>query len=455
MPDVSNLSKIPAPLASVPFMIPEMEEGRLNNGLRVVLLRNNTLPLLNIRLVSHYGEVNDPSSRFGVIGAMSSLLTEGTKSFTSREIAEKIETLGASIGASSSADAFGVSASCLSIHLETVLEVFGEIILGPTFPENELELFKVNTLEGLKYQRSQPPFLADERYSKEIYGEHPYSRVSAVPDMIRGLNREDLMEAHSAIGVSNCTLLVVGDFEPEELILRMERCFAALPQGADSLNLFPNLPERKKRKLIVVDRVGSAQSNIVMGNSGIPRLHPKYFPASVMNQILGAGASSRLFMNLREDKGYTYGAYSKFAMRRFAGDFEASAEVRTEVTGAAVNEFMNEFEKILNNEVSDVELSDAKNYMTGVFPLRLETQEGLTNALRQQIVFGLHKRYLYDYRDMVNAVTKEDVLKVAREWIRPEAFTIVVVGDAKAVLEQLSDVAEVTEVYDTEGNMLR
>jgi len=436
-------------------MIPEMEEGRLNNGLRVVLLRNNTLPLLNIRLVSHYGEVNDPSSRFGVIGAMSSLLTEGTKSFTSREIAEKIETLGASIGASSSADAFGVSASCLSIHLETVLEVFGEIILGPTFPENELELFKVNTLEGLKYQRSQPPFLADERYSKEIYGEHPYSSVSAVPDMIRGLNREDLMEAHSAIGVSNCTLLVVGDFEPEELILRMERCFAALPQGADSLNLFPNLPERKKRKLIVVDRVGSAQSNIVMGNSGIPRLHPKYFPASVMNQILGAGASSRLFMNLREDKGYTYGAYSKFAMRRFAGDFEASAEVRTEVTGAAVNEFMNEFENIRNHEVSDVELSDAKNYMTGVFPLRLETQEGLTNALRQQIVFGLHERYLHDYRDMVNAVTTEDVLKVAREWIRPEAFTIVVVGDAKAVLEQLSDVAEETEVYDTEGNMLR
>jgi zinc protease len=454
MSNKSVAPKAPAPLAAVPFMIPEMEERRLSNGLRVVLLKNNSLPLLNIRFISHYGEVNDPASRFGVIGAMSSLITEGTKSFKSREIAEKIETLGASIGASSSADAFGVSASCLSIHFETVLDVFSEIILSPTFPENELELFKVNALEGLKYQRSQPPFLADERYSKEIYGGHPYSHVSAVPDMIRGLSREDLVAAHSSIGVSNCTLLVVGDFETEDILTRMEKHFSRLPQGGESMSEFPELPERKGRKLVVVDRVGSAQSNIVMGNAAIPRLHPEYFAATVMNQILGAGASSRLFMNLREDKGYTYGAYSKFAMRRFAGDFEASAEVRTEVTGAAINEFMTEFENIRNHEVSTVELDDAKNYMTGVFPLRLETQEGLTNALGQQIVFGLHERYLQDYRDMVNEVTAEDVFKVAREWIRPESFAIVIVGDSKSILDQLPDIAEETEVYDTEGNRI-
>jgi zinc protease len=442
----------PASLAPLPFSIPEIEEGRLSNGLRVVLMRNDSLPLVNIRLISHYGEVNDAPFRNGVIGAMAALLTEGAGALTSREIAERIENIGASLGVSSSADSLGISASCLSFHFEAVLRVFKDIVLNPTFPENELELFKVNTLEGLKYQRSQPPFLADERFSMEIYGTHPYSKVTAVPDIIASLSREELIEAHSALGVSNCTLLLVGDFEVEKLFSLLEETLGGLPQGRECSSEFPTPPQRNKRKLIVVDRKGSAQSNIVMGNAAIPRIHPDFFPALVMNQILGAGASSRLFMNLREEKGYTYGAYSKFGMRRFAGDFEASAEVRTEVTGPAVEEFLLEMNRIRQDEVSEVELRDARNYMTGVFPLRLETQEGLTNALRQQIVFGLHERYLHDYRDLVSDVTASDVLRVAQEWIHPDAFTVVVVGDAGDVIGQLSGVAEEMEVYDVEGN---
>jgi zinc protease len=451
MTEKSSVAAAPAPLAQIPFSIPELEERRLGNGLRVVLMRNSALPLLNIRLISAFGEVNDRPERYGVIGAMSSLLTEGTGRFTSRQIAERIEAIGASLGASSSADVFGIGASCLSSHADSVFEVFSEILLNPTFPENELELFKTNALEGLKYQRSQPPFLADERFSSEIYGEHPYSRVSSTPEFILSLTRHELAEAHSALGVSNSTLLIVGDFETEALLTKLETIFGLLPQGVEGATNLPVVSEKQGRRLLVVDRKGSSQSNIVMGNLAIPRLHEDFFPAAVLNQILGAGASSRLFMNLREDKGYTYGAYSKFSMRRFAGDFEASAEVRTEVTRAAVDEFLSEMDRIREELVTPMELADAKNYMTGVFPLRLETQDGLTNAIRQQIVYGLDDRYLHDYREMVDRVTAEDVQRVAQKWIRPEDFAIVVVGDADQVLEQLSGIADDTEIYDTSG----
>lgn len=447
----SAVGKIPAPLAAIPFTIPRLVERRLDNGLRVVLLRNTKLPLLNIRLVSHYGEVNDAPDRNGIIGAMASLLTEGAGGLSSKEIAERIENIGATIGSSSSSDSMGVSVSCLSHHLEEVLHILSETILRPTFPENEVALFKANTLEGLKYQRAQPSFLADERFSKEIYGIHPYSRVSPLPEVISAIVREDLTSAHSAIGVSNCTLLIVGDFNEDSLLPLLERSLGGLPQGRECSNDFPVIAERNSRRLILVDRKGSAQSNIVMGNLGVSRTHPDFFPLMVMNQILGAGASSRLFMNLREEKGYTYGAYSKFSMRRFAGDFEASAEVRTEVTAASIKEFLMEMNRIRVEEVSETELTDAKNYMTGVFPLRLETQEGLTGALLQQIVYGLHEDYLHDYRAMVDSVTKEDVLRVAKEWIRPDSFTTVIVGDADAVKDDVLAFADELEVYSVDG----
>lgn len=450
----ASAGKLPRPLAPVPFNIPRLVERRLDNGLKVVLLRNTNLPLLNIRLVSHYGEVNDSRNRNGIIGAMASLLTEGAGGLSSREIAERIENIGASIGSSSSSDSLSVSVSCLSHHLEEVLDILSEIVLRPTFPENEVSLFKTNTLEGLKYQRAQPSFLADERFSKEVYGLHPYSRVSPPPKVISGVVREDLTNAHSAIGVSNCTLLVVGDFNEDSLLPLLERALGGLPQGQECSTEFPSPPERGSRKMILVDRKGSAQSNIVIGNLAVSRTHPDFFPLLVMNQILGAGASSRLFMNLREEKGYTYGAYSKFSMRRFAGDFEASAEVRTEVTAASIAEFLSEMNRIRDEQVLESELTDAKNYMTGVFPLRLETQEGLTGALLQQIVYGLHEDYLHDYRMMVESVTKEDVLRVAREWIRPDSFTTVIVGDAEAVRNDVMGFADELELYSVDGDRL-
>jgi hypothetical protein len=191
-----------------------------------------------------------------------------------------------------------------------------------------------------------------------------------------------------------------------------------------------------------------------MANLAFERNSPDYFAAIVMNQILGAGASSRVFMNLREEKGYTYGAYTRLDAKRLAGDFEATAEVRTAVTGDSLREFFYELERIRTDLVSDEELADAKNFLTGVFPIRAETQEGLTNLIVNQQLYSLADDYLQTYRANIEAVGREDVQAVANKYIHPDRFAIVVVGDAQDVLAQAREYAEQIDIFDTEGRKM-
>jgi len=214
---------------------------------------------------------------------------------------------------------------------------------------------------------------------------------------------------------------------------------------------FPAPPVYTKRTAYLVDRPGSAQSNIVIANSGITRTSPDYFPMMLMHTVLGATASSRLFMNLREDKGYTYGAYTNLDARRTAGTFRATAEVRTPVTGPSLKEFFYELERIGNEPVSEKEIADAKSYLTGVFPIRLETQEGLSDQLVQNRMLNLPNDYLETYRDQIQAVTIEDIQRVARTYVKPDEAAVIVIGDGALVREQIEPYADDIEVYSTSG----
>lgn len=445
--------EMPSPLAAHPLNLPVAFGTTLANGLGLVLIEDRRLPLISFRLAFRSGDANDPVNLPGLSDMMSHLLSEGTETRTSRKIAEEIERLGATLSVGSTSDFSTVAASSLSIYADEVLELLADVTLRSTFPQNEVDLARENTKQLLIQQRAQPNFLASERMAKVIFGPHPYASISPTEEMLDALTRDDLLSFRVSTFVpNNAELVVIGDFQHDDLMARIDELFAGWGRGDASTVPSPALPRRTERTIYLVDRPGSAQSNIVIANEAITRSSPDYFPMLLMHTILGSNASSRLFMNLREHKGYTYGAYSNLDARRLAGTFRATAEVRTAVTGASLHEFFYELDRIRNDAVSNEEITNAQSYLSGVFPIRIETQDGLIDQIVNIKMLDLPDDYLRTYRDQVNAVTTADIQAVAQKYVTPDQAAVVIVGDAAEITEQVKPYSENIEVYDTEGN---
>ena len=451
-PQETFRSQAPAPLQPRPIAIPAPRETTLSNGLSLVVVEDSRLPLVSYRLAFRVGGAFDPPALPGLTDLLAGLLPEGTASRTSKEIADEVARMGASLSAGATSDYTIVGASALSQFNEPILDLIAEVILEPSFPENEVQLAKQNTKESLRQQRAQPSFLASEMVSRIMFGDHPYSVVAPTPESIDRSTREEFVKFHhTKLVPNNAVFIVVGDVRYDEIVSRVESLFSTWERGEELVADFPAPPVRTKRTAYLVDRPGSAQSNIVIANSGITRTNPDYFPMMLMHTVLGATASSRLFMNLREEKGYTYGAYSNLDARRSAGTFRATAEVRTPVTGDSLKEFFYELDRIRNQPVSEKEIADAKSYLTGVFPIRLETQEGLTDQLVQIKMLNLPSDYLQKYRDRVQAVTIDEIQRVAKKYVKPDEAALIVVGDGASVVEQIKPYCEDIEIYSTSG----
>jgi zinc protease len=432
----------PAPLPPRSLNLPLPDETTLPNGLRVVFVEQSRLPLVSFRLAFRTGDSSDPPELPGLTDLMADMLVEGTESRTSRRIAEEVARYGATLLAGATSDYLGVAASSLSTYADEVLELLADVALRASFPENELALVKANAQQNLIAQRAQPSFLASEAAAHVLFGAHPYAVVAPTPESIEALTRDALLNKHRAALVpNNAVLLVAGDVNREHMLARAEALFGGWARGEVVEPRFPAPPELHDRTAYLVDRPGSAQTNILIANLSINRTHPDYFPVLVMHTILGGNASSRLFMNLREEKGYTYGAYTQLDARRHAGSFRATTEVRNEVTGVSLKEMFYELERIRTEDVSDKELTDAKTYLTGIFPIRLETQEGLIDQLVQIRMHGLAPDYLQTYRENIQRVTTGDVRRVAVEYVTPDRAAVVVVGDAAQIREQVAPYA--------------
>jgi zinc protease len=445
--------ELPPPLAPRPLNLPDAWETKLSNGLGLAFIEDKRLPLISFRLAFRSGDANDPAGLPGLTDMLSHLLSEGTETRSSRQIAEEIERVGATLSVGSSSDVTTIAASSLSIYASEILELIADVTLRSTFPQNEVDLARDNTKQLLIQQRAQPGFLASERMAKVIFGNHPYSSVSPTEEMLDALTRDNLLGFRQSMFIpNNAVLIVIGDFERESLLAEIKDQFTNWPTGQTSKPESPALPQRTERTIYLVDRPGSAQSNIVIANEAITRTSADYFPMLLMHTIFGANASSRLFMNLREHKGYTYGAYSNLDARRLAGTFRATAEVRTAVTGASLHEFFYELNRIRDEAVSEDEITNAKSYLTGVFPIRIETQDGLIDQLVNIKMFALPDEYLRTYRDQVSAVTTEQIQSVAQKCVTPDQAAIVIVGDAAEITGQIKPYSDKIEVYDTEGN---
>jgi zinc protease len=445
-------SKAPAPLEPRPIAIPAPRETVLPNGLSLVVVEDKRLPLVSYRLAFRVGGAFDPPELSGLTDLLAGLMPEGTESKTSRELADEIARMGASLSAGANSDFTIVAASALNKFNDEILDLMAEVVLEPSFPEHEVELAKQNTKESLRQQRAQPSFLASEMVSRVMFGEHPYAVVAPTPESIDRSTRDEFVKFHrDKLVPNNAVMVIAGDIRYEHILKRVESLFSTWKKGEGIVANFPAPPVRTKRTAYLIDRPGSAQSNIVIANSGINRTNPDYFPMILMHTVLGANASSRLFMNLREEKGYTYGAYSSLDARRSAGTFRASAEVRTPVTGDSLREFFYELDRIGREPVSPKEIADAKSYLTGVFPIRLETQEGLIDQLVQIKMLNLPDDYLQRYRERVQAVTIEEIQLVAQKFIKPDDAALIVVGDGSLVLEQIRPYCKDIEIYNTAG----
>jgi zinc protease len=445
----------PAPLAPRPFVLPTPFETVLPNGLKVVVIEDKRLPLVNFQLAIPGGEIRDPKDSLGITSMVTGLLKEGTKTRSSKQIAQEIENIGGSIFAGASDDNTTVSASALSTYSSDILKLLADVTLNPSFPENEIKLAKDNTLQGLEAQRAQPGFLADEAKSKILWGDHPYGIVSPTKETVSSITREKLADFHKQMMIpNNAVLVIVGSVDKVKITAEVKALFGSWKKGPNLTYKLATPPTRTEKTLTIIDRPGSSQSTITMGNLAISRNDPDYFPMMVLNQVYGGGASARLFMNIREAKGYTYGAYSDFDTRRMAGSFGSSADVRNEVTGASLKEFFFEMNRLRTETVPAKELTDTKSYLTGVFPLQLETQNGLLGQFTNIQLNNLPANYLQTYRDKINAVTAADIQRVANKYVQPDKIAVVIVGDTGEILNQVKPYSSKIEIFDANGKKL-
>lgn len=446
-----NPPALPAPR---PFKMPPVTEYKLDNGLLVELLEDHRVPFITVEVGIKAGAAHDPENMLGLSSMTASMLTEGTTSKKSREIAEEVDFIGGALTAVSDADFTVIVGSALSRYTDRLLTELSDVLLNPSFPEDELKLKKTNLLQELVMKRSEPGFLVNERFSSVVFGKHPYAVVAPKPETVERIQRLDLVDFHKKFYLPNkSVLIVVGDFNTDSMKGLITKCLgSAWMRATMEIVKSPLPPKQSGRRIYLVDRPGSVQSSIMLGNIGIKRTDPDYFPFMVCNQILGGGGNARLFLNIREQKGYTYGAYSKFSARKDPGAFDASAEVRTEVTAPSLQEFIYELERLRNVKVSDKELSDAKAHIAGAFQLGLETQAGLVQKLIDVKMYELPANYLETFTDNVMAVTKDKVQEVARKYIDLDNIVITVVGDGAKIKNDLQYFGPV-EVYDTQGKL--
>jgi zinc protease len=429
-------------------------ETTLENGLTVLILEDHRLPLASVQLnITGAGPIVEPRETAGLANITAQMLREGTKTRNSRQIAEDVEKLGATLTAASGfgSAAATLNASGLSDNFDEWFGLMTDILLNPTFPADEFTKLKARIKTNLANQRSQPGFLADERFRRAVYGTHPAATIATTPQVLDALTPEMLAAWHrERYAPQNSILGIAGDVKTAELIPKLKQWFAGWKRTDYKESLPPNPTPASIGKIFLIDRPNSVQSTIQMGNIAIDRRHPDYFAVNVMNSIVGGGASGRLFMNLREEKGYTYGVYSSFTALKYPGPWSAGGDVRTEVTEGAMTEFLKELNRIRDEKVGTAELEEQKRSIVASFALSLESPTQLLNYEITRKIYNLPADYWDTYPAKIMAITADDVQRVARQYINPETQQVVVVGDAKKIKSVLEKFGHV-EVYDAEG----
>lgn len=455
--DVLDRSKPPKPGPPKDVQFPDYFDTTLPNGVNLLVIENSKIPAVSVRLVfknaGSYYDYDHP----GLASITAEMLTKGTANRTASQIAEEIDFIGGSLSSGSDWDGSYVSLSLLKKHLSKGIEVLSDVVLNPVFAEDEISRVKEQRLSSILQSKDDAGSLSDKMFNKVVFGDSPYGHpAEGTEESIKELTRKNLEDFYRGKYLShNLIIAFVGDITKEEALSIIDSYFSKLRtvKSQDITKVY-SPEDNGSNSVYVVNKPEAVQSNLRVGHIGIARNNPDFLAVSVMNTILGGYFGSRINYNLREVHGFTYGARSYFNPRLYAGDFSVDADVRSEVTDTSVSLIMDELNRISTEEVSDDELQTVKNYLTGVFPLQLETANAVASRVINLKLYDLPKDYYNKYISEINKLTKQDILNAAKRYIIPGKIRIVVSGDAGKIKEKLKRFGDV-KVYDADGKELQ
>jgi predicted Zn-dependent peptidase len=432
-----DLSTPPEPGPPPALRLPPIHKHSLTNGLRVWMVVHDEVPLAQTNLVIEVGSDADPAGEAGVAAFTAAMLDKGAGTRSAPELAEAIESLGAELSTASSFDAAGVRLSVPVKHFEEALTVMADVALRPTFPQAELERLRQERLTSFVQIRDDPEAIIEVAFPRMVFGpKHRYGTPAiGTEGTVASTTRDQLMTFYRTyVRPENATIIVVGDIMPASALPALQKAFGHwTPDGAArSAPAVVAAPQLTRRQVFLIDKPGAAQSEIRIGWVGVRRSTADYATVRVLNTILGDSFTSRLNANLREEHGYSYGAFSAFDMRRAPGPFYATARVQTDKTADALREFFNELQGI-RRKVSAEELEKAKNYVALGFPSEFETIGDLAGQLEDLAIFELPDDTFTTFVDRVRQVTADDVQKAATRYIQPDKMAVVVVGDRNVI----------------------
>ncbi len=425
------------------LILPAPLTFKLANGLSVLLVERHELPVLAASVFVLAGAEHNPADKPGLAGFTADMLDEGTARRSTLKIAEDADQIGASLTSVGVIDAAHVDIRTLSRNTDAALDLLSDVALHPAFDAKELERVRKQRLTSLLQESDSPGTLANKAMLRVIYGEqHPYGYLALGTEAsVKGFTRADLAQFWSAHYRPNqAALVVAGDITAAQLRPLAEKYFGAW-QGTAQPARLPAASMASSRRVVIVDKPGSPQTQVRIGHLGVPRSTPDYPQLEVMNTMLGGLFSSRINMNLREEHGYTYGAGSVFRYYRGPGPFYAAGGIRTDVTAPAIQEIFKELDRMRTTQLSPQELKMSKDFMARSLPGDFETSPRVVDSIAQIFVYNLPANYYATLPDRVATVTAEDVQRVAQQYLQPEKMTVVAVGDRAKIEPELKKLA--------------
>ncbi len=447
MPTVSDpavnwpTERPPRPLPAPSVKFPAYEMHVLPNGMRLVIVQQHEQPSVTPRMVVRAGAAYDPKDKAGVASLVASLLDQGTSTQTAQQIADTIDFIGGAIGAGAGTDLSYVNVIILKDSLELGLNLMSDVLRHPACANDELPRQREQILSGLKVSYDDPDYIANAVIDRLIYGFHPYGRPSTgTPESVGSITHEDLVAFHRAYFVPNNSIMaVVGDVVPVEALAMVTKVFGDWEKR--DVPAFPMAdPPQPTHRALVIDRPNAVQTEIRVGQLAIPRNHPDYLALNVAINILGGEGGNRLQGVLRSDRGLTYGASADMQTYKRAGGIIADTDTRTETTAEALRVVVDEIARLQCDRVGEAELANAQAYLSGNFPLTIETPDSIAMQVLNSLFYELDVKELENYRERVNAITVDDIQRVAKQYLKPNNLSVVLVGDASRFVKQLKGV---------------